>query len=84
MGRLWTNVAKWEYRKPDRLLTEQFIGHLNADDMTDKTIREITTLENIEEATSEYVLCWMHRVEAQRAQRSVLYTIREAKDFDAI
>ena len=33
MGRQQTKVAKCEYRKPERFLTEQFIGRLNHADM---------------------------------------------------
>ena len=49
--------------------------------MTYKILREVTTLENIEEATSEHALRWACRVEEQR---SILNNIRETKDFDAI
>ena len=80
MGRLQTKVPVHEYREPSRLLTHQFIGGLNNNDMTDKILREVTTLENMEEATSECVLSWVQRVEVQRAQRNMLNNIKEAKD----
>ena len=32
--------------------------------MTDEILREVTTLENIEEATNEQVLSWALRVQA--------------------
>ena len=51
--------------------------------MTNKILRKITTLENIEEAMSECMLGWMHGVEVQRAQRNALNNIKEANDFDA-
>ena len=57
-----TNIAMNEYCESDRLLTEQFTGGLNDDDMSDETLRDITTLENIEEATGEQVLIWACRV----------------------
>ena len=41
-------------------------------------------LENTEEVTSECILTWACRVEAQRAQRNVLSSIKEAREFDAI
>ena len=47
MGRLQTNVGECEYREPDKLLTELFIGGLNLNDMTDEKLRDITILENI-------------------------------------
>ena len=46
MGRLQTKVAECEYREPERLLTELFIGGLNDNDMNDEILREATTLEN--------------------------------------
>ena len=52
--------------------------------MTNETLREVTSLENIEETTSEHVLDWTCRVKAQRGWRSMLNNITEAKDFDAI
>ena len=69
---------------PDRLLREQFIGRLTEDGMTNEILREVTTLENIEEAVGEHMLGWVHRMQVQKAPRSVLHNIREAKDFDAI
>ena len=65
-------------KKPNRLLTEQFIGGLNDNDMTDEIFREITTLENTEEATGEHVLIWACGM-AQRAQRSILNNTRGPK-----
>ena len=56
MGRLQTNAAECEYKEHNRLLTEQFMGNLNDVGMTDEILREVTTLENIEEANSECVL----------------------------
>ena len=75
IGRLQTKVPKCRYKDPDRLLTEQFIGGLNDDGMTD---------ENIEKSTSRNVLGWACRVGAQRAQRSMLNNINESNDFYAI
>ena len=50
---------------------EQFIGGLNYEDMTDEILREIATLGDIKDTTHECILTWVHRVEEQRAQRSV-------------
>ena len=71
MDRLQTKVAECEYREPDRLLMEQFIDGPNDDDMTDDILREVTTLEDIYHATNKHALSLTHRVEAQRAQRSI-------------
>ena len=83
MGRLQTRVTQLEYREPDRLFTGQYLGGLKDDDITDKILRKVTILESIEEATSECLLSWVQRVEAQRAQRNMLNNIK-SKDFDAI
>ena len=73
-----------EYRTYDRLLTEQFIGGLNDNGIIDEILREVTMLVDIEEAISACVLTLVHRLEANRAQRSALNNIKEAKEFDAI
>ena len=52
--------------------------------MTNEILREVTCLENIEEATGKHVPGRVHRVEAKRSQQSTLNNIKEAKDFDAI
>ena len=52
--------------------------------MTDEILREVTTLGNIERATSESVLVWVYKVETKSAPRSPLNNTKEAKDFDAI
>ena len=52
--------------------------------MTNEILREVTTIESIEEATSECVLGWACRVEAQSAQRSTLNNTQEDRDFDTI
>ena len=74
-------VAECKYRHPDRSLTKQFIGRLSDDGMINEILREVTSLENIEEALTEFMLHWACRVEAQR---TILNNIKEAKEFDAI
>ena len=64
MGRLQTEVTECDYRDPNRPLTEQFIGGINDDDMTDERLREIRTLEHIEEATGQCMLSGVHRMKA--------------------
>ena len=41
-------------------------------------------LEDINHATSEWVLLWAQSTEAQRVQTEALDNIKEAKDFDSI
>ena len=81
MDRPPTKVAECEYRDPDRLLMEQFIGMLNDYSLTEEILREVT---DIKETTSEHVLGWTHGVEAYRAKGSMQNNIKEAKDSDAI
>ena len=56
MGRLQLKAAECKYREYDRLLTEQFIGELKDECMTDENLREVATLEVIEEVTDECIL----------------------------
>ena len=83
-GRLWTKVAECKYRGYDRLLTEQFIGGINNEGMTDEILREVATLEDVQKATSECILALVHRLEVQRTQRIMSTSIQEAKEFVAI
>ena len=50
--------------------------------MTDEILSEVATLEVTEEAISDQVFTWVHRVEAQRAKCIVLNSIKEAMEFD--
>ena len=69
------------YKKVDRQLKEQFIHGLNDKDMLGKIIKELTTKNNDEQTTSESVLVWVKRVEAQRAQAAILNDITETHQF---
>ena len=71
-----------QYREYDRILTEQFIGSLNNEAMTNEKFREVALPEDIEEATSEHVLTLACRVEIQRTQRILLDNIKENKELD--
>ena len=46
MGRLQTKAAEWEFTEYNRLLTEQFIGGLNQEGMTDEILKEVEMLED--------------------------------------
>ena len=52
--------------------------------MLDEIIRELTTTNNDEQATSEGMLIWAKWIEVQRAQAVVLNTITEACQFDKV
>ena len=52
--------------------------------MLGKIIKELTTKNNNEQTTSEGVLVWAKRVEAQRAQATILSDITETCQFDKV
>ena len=52
--------------------------------MIEEILKELATLEDTEDTTSEHVLLWAYKVEAQRVQISALNDIKEAKDSDGI
>ena len=67
MGTLWLSAIQCNYKGLDRQLKEQFIHGLNDTEMLGEIIKELTKICENEEITSEYVLPWAKRVEAQRA-----------------
>ena len=52
--------------------------------MTIEILREVSALEDTDDATSEMVLLWTQIVEAQRMQNKALNNIKEAKEFDPV
>ena len=60
------------------------MGGFNVEGMTDEISRKVATLEDTEEATSECVLTLACRMKTQRAQRFMLNSIMDVKEFDAI
>ena len=56
MGRLQTKVAKCGYREYYRLLTKQCIGWVSDKGMTDEILREVATVEDIEETINDHIL----------------------------
>ena len=52
--------------------------------MISEILREVSSLEDINDAISERIPLWAQRVEAQRVQKETLDSIKEAKDFDSI
>ena len=71
VGRLHMVAAECGYKEIDRQLKEQFIHGLNDKDMLGKVIKELTTKNNDEQTTSEGVLLWAKRVEAQRVKATI-------------
>ena len=67
MVRLHVVAAECNYQELDRQLKEEFIHGLSDKCMLDEIIRELTTTNNDEQVTSEGMLIWAKRIEAQRA-----------------
>ena len=44
--------------------------------MVDKILKEVATLEDIDDTTSKCILLWVHGVEVQRAQKATLHEIK--------
>ena len=68
MGRLCVAAVECNYREVDRQLKEQFIHGLNDKCMLEEIIKELTITRDDDWITSESVLAWEKRVEAQRTQ----------------
>ena len=77
-------AVECNYRELDRQLKEQFIHGLNDRCMLEEIIKELTAANTDDQITSEGVLAWAKRVEAQRAQAAVLNTITELRQFDKV
>ena len=84
MGRLCVAAVRCNYREVDRQLKEQFIHGVNDKCMLEEIIKELTTTKDDDQISSEGVLAWAIRVEAQRAQAAVLNTIMESRQFDKV
>ena len=84
MEGLCVAAAECGYKEIDRQLKEQFIHSLNNKDLLSKIIKELTTKRNNEQTTSEDVLVWAKRVEAQRVQAAILNDITETCQFDKV
>ena len=52
--------------------------------MLDEVIRELTTKDSNDQTTSEDVLIWDKRVEAQRMQAAILSDITDSQRFDQV
>ena len=56
MDTLSTKAVECLYKEYDMLLTEQILNVLNDNELADEILKEVATPEDIEDATSEYVL----------------------------
>ena len=52
--------------------------------MSIEIIRHLSKIEDNESITSEQVLAWARRGEAQKGQSTILENFKEIKDFDRI
>ena len=84
MGRLQVAAAECNYKEIDWQLKEQFIHGLNNKTMLDEVIRELTTKSSSDQMTSEDMLIWAKRVEAQRMQALILSDITDSQRFDQV
>ena len=84
MGRIGVAMAECNYKEIDCQLKEQFIHGLNDKMVVDKVIRELTTKSSSDQMTSEDMLIWAKRVEAQRMQAVILSDITESQRFDQV
>ena len=82
--RLHVVAVECNYREVDRQLKELLIHRLNDKCMLKEIIKEVTITQNDDQITSEGMLAWTKRVEAQRTQAAVLNTIMELRQFDKV
>ena len=74
-------AVECNYKELDHQLKGQFIHGLNDKTMLDKVIRELTTKGSNDQTTSEDLLIWAKRVEAQRMQAAILSDITDSQRF---
>ena len=67
-----------------RKLKETFTNGLDDETIIVEIIKELTTLKDTSEASSEQVLMWIQKEEAQRAQNEVLDNIKDAVGFNSV
>ena len=84
MDRLWLLVVECNYKELNTQLKEQFIHGLNDTDMLGEIIWELAKIHENTEITSEIVLSWVKKVEAQRAQSTIMNSLNEVKEFDKL
>ena len=82
MGRLRVAAAECNYKELDHQQKVPFIHGLNNKMMLDEVIRELTTKGSNDQTTSEDMLIWAKRVEAQRMQAAILSDITDSQRFN--
>ena len=73
-----------EYHAYNQRLKEKFIHNLDDEAIIGDMLGKLTTIKDINEATSDQILIWAQTLAAQTVQKEVLDNIREAKEFDSI
>ena len=66
---------KCDYKQYDRKLTKKFIHGLENEGMISGILREVSPLDDINDASSKLVLLWAQRVESQGVQKEALDNI---------
>ena len=84
MGRLRLSGIECNNKEIDRQLNQQFIHRLNDTNKLVEIIMALTKIEENAEVTSDKVLCWVKRIEAQRAQSAIMNSLTETKEFDKL
>ena len=84
MDHLQIRKNEYSYKEKDRRLKEKYINGINDDDMMTEIEREQAAVKKTNEITSEQALCWAKRVEAQRAQKTILEPAKESKESDVV
>ena len=69
MGRLHMKPVNCEFQEYARRLTEQFINGRDDEVIIEGIIRELTALKDTSEVSSDQVLMWTGRMEAQREKK---------------
>ena len=82
MGHLRIKANACKYKK--KRLEQQVINCINNDNIMIKIIRALAAIKMPDEITSQQVLCWARRVEAQRAHKAILDVTKETKEFDTV
>ena len=84
MGRFCINEVDCEYKECDRRLMEQFINGLDDEVILEEIIQELTALKDNSEVSSDEVLMWAKKVEAQRAQMKVLDNLIDKRSLSLL
>ena len=79
MGRLQIKTIEYKYQEYDSRLKEQFKNILNDETITVKIIKELTSLKDASEVSSDQALIWDLRVEVQWVQKAVLDNMRQKR-----